>query len=195
MSSTLLEVFGYYFDERNGNRQRGDFHRGSENHVITTKIKELQYFMKFNEIFVLSILILLTNLCMKGVLVLLSDRKKSESKVKKEKKIMKMKSVTAMFMACLMAGSVMLGGCSGSDAASGSSEDQIIIYSNADEEAVDAMKKTLDDNGYEGEYVFQTFGTSELGGKLIAEGKNLEADNGDNEFFLPGQCSGAEQHV
>lgn len=89
---------------------------------------------------------------------------------------MKMKSVTAMFMACLMAGSVMLGGCSGSDAASGSSEDQIIIYSNADEEAVDAMKKTLDDNGYEGEYVFQTFGTSELGGKLIAEGKNLEAD-------------------
>ncbi|MFR4483346.1 hypothetical protein [Sellimonas intestinalis] len=33
--------------------------------VITTKIKELQYFMKFNEIFVLSILILLTNLCMK----------------------------------------------------------------------------------------------------------------------------------
>ena len=83
---------------------------------------------------------------------------------------MKMKSVTAMFMACLMAGSVMLGGCSGSDAASGSSEDQIIIYSNADEEAVDAMKKTLDDNGYEGEYVFQTFGTSELGGKLIAEG-------------------------
>ena len=65
---------------------------------------------------------------------------------------------------------------SGSDAASGSSEDQIIIYSNADEEAVDAIEKTLDDNGYEGEYVFQTFGTSELGGKLIAEGKNLEAD-------------------
>lgn len=90
---------------------------------------------------------------------------------------MKMKSVTAMVMACLMAGSVMLGGCSGSDAGtSGSSDDQVIIYSNADEEAVDAMKKTLDENGYEGEYVFQTFGTSELGGKLIAEGKNLEAD-------------------
>lgn len=90
---------------------------------------------------------------------------------------MKMKSVTAMVMACLMAGSVMLGGCSGSNAsAAGSSNDQVIIYSNADEEAVNAMKKTLDENGYEGEYVFQTFGTSELGGKLIAEGKNLEAD-------------------
>ena len=71
----------------------------------------------------------------------------------------------------------MLGGCSAGDSkASGSSDDQVIIYSNADEEAVDAMKETLDANGYEGEYMFQTFGTSELGGKLIAEGKNLEAD-------------------
>ena len=170
MSSTLLEVFGYYFVNAMVTVSAVIFIAGARTMVITTKIKELQYFMKFNEIFVLSTLILLTNLCIKGVLVLLSDRKKSEFKVKKEKKIMKMKSVTAMFMACLMAGSVMLGGCSGSDAASGSSEDQIIIYSNADEEAVDAMKKTLD------EYVFQTFGTSELGGKLIAEGKNLEAD-------------------
>nr|WP_317448716.1 extracellular solute-binding protein [uncultured Sellimonas sp.] len=177
MSSTLLEVFGYYFVNAMVTVSAVIFIAGARTMVITTKIKELQYFMKFNEIFVLSILILLTNLCMKGVLVLLSDRKKSEFKVKKEKKIMKMKSVTAMVMACLMAGSVMLGGCSGSDAGtSGSSDDQVIIYSNADEEAVDAMKKTLDENGYEGEYVFQTFGTSELGGKLIAEGKNLEAD-------------------
>lgn len=177
MSSTLLEVFGYYFVNAMVTVSAVIFIAGARTMVITTKIKELQYFMKFNEIFVLSILILLTNLCMKGVLVLLSDRKKSEFKVKKEKKIMKMKSVTAMVMACLMAGSVMLGGCSGSDAgSSGSSDDQVIIYSNADEEAVDAMKKTLDENGYEGEYVFQTFGTSELGGKLIAEGKNLEAD-------------------
>ena len=38
------------------------------------------------------------------------------------------------------------------------------------------MKNALDNNGYEGQYVFQTFGTSELGGKLIAEGSNLEAD-------------------
>ena len=177
MSSTLLEVFGYYFVNAMVTVSAVIFIAGARTMVITTKIKELQYFMKLNEIFVLSILILLTNLCMKGVLVLLSDRKKSEFKVKKEKKIMKMKSVTAMVMACLMAGAVMLGGCSGSDAGtSGSSDDQVIIYSNADEEAVDAMKQTSDENGYEGEYVFQTFGTSELGGKLIAEGKNLEAD-------------------
>ncbi len=30
--------------------------------------------------------------------------------------------------------------------------------------------------GYKDQYVFQTFGTSELGGKLMAEGTNLEAD-------------------
>lgn len=38
------------------------------------------------------------------------------------------------------------------------------------------MSETLDENGYKDQYIFQTFGTSELGGKLLAEGKNLEAD-------------------
>ena len=42
----------------------------------------------------------------------------------------------------------------------------VIIYSNADDEAVVAVKKALDSNGYEGKYIFQSFGTSELGGKL-----------------------------
>ena len=52
---------------------------------------------------------------------------------------MKMRQVTAMMMVCLVAGSLMLGGCSaGESKASGSSDDQVIIYSNADEEAVDA---------------------------------------------------------
>nr|WP_317282223.1 extracellular solute-binding protein [uncultured Sellimonas sp.] len=179
MSSTLLEVFGYYFVNAMVTVSAVIFIAGAKTMVITTKIKELQYFMKFNEIFVLSLLILVTNLCVKGVLFLLSDRKKAEAKItKKEKKTMKMKSVTAMMLVCLMAGSVVLGGCSGkgASASSGSGDDKVIIYSNADEEAVDAMKKTLDENGYKDEYVFQTFGTSELGGKLIAEGKDLEAD-------------------
>ena len=39
--------------------------------------------------------------------------------------------------------------------------DQVIIYSNADDEAVAAMKDALDENGYEGQYTFQSFGTSE----------------------------------
>ncbi len=53
---------------------------------------------------------------------------------------------------------------------------QVVIYSNADDEAITAMTNALDSNGYEGKYIFETFGTSELGGKLLAEGKNLEAD-------------------
>lgn len=53
---------------------------------------------------------------------------------------------------------------------------QAVIYSNADDEAVASMKKTLDANGYEGKYIVQSFGTSELGGKLLAEGTDIEAD-------------------
>ena len=38
------------------------------------------------------------------------------------------------------------------------------------------MTDTLNDNGYEGKFIFQSFGTSELGGKLLAEGTDIEAD-------------------
>lgn len=74
-------------------------------------------------------------------------------------------SVTLAFTAC-----VNLTGCSSDE------NEQVIIYSNADDEAVESMKKTLDANGYGGKYVFQSFGTSELGGKMLAEGKDIEAD-------------------
>lgn len=73
----------------------------------------------------------------------------------------------------------VIAGCGGDDSASNSSaasDDQVVIYTNADPEAQDAFKKALDNNGYEGKYVMQSFGTSELGGKLMAEGKNIEAD-------------------
>lgn len=69
----------------------------------------------------------------------------------------------------IFATSLGLAGCS-------NSKDQVVIYSNADDEAVTAMKTVLDSNGYEGKYLFQTLGTSELGGKLMTEGKNIEAD-------------------
>ena len=38
------------------------------------------------------------------------------------------------------------------------------------------MTNALNNNGYEGKYIIQSFGTSELGGKLLAESKNIEAD-------------------
>lgn len=92
---------------------------------------------------------------------------------KGEKREMKKRSYGTKAMAlglCAAMGLTGLAGC-------GSSQDeQVVIYSNADDEAVAAMKNALDANGYEGQYLFQTFGTSELGGKLLAEGTDLEAD-------------------
>ena len=70
----------------------------------------------------------------------------------------------------------MLVACGGNGGSSNGGEEQVVIYSNADEEAVTAMQNALDNNGYKGKYIFQTYGTSELGGKLLAEGTNLEAD-------------------
>ena len=58
----------------------------------------------------------------------------------------------------------------------GAKSEEVVIYSNADDEAIEGIKKTLDENGYDGRYIIQTFGTSELGGKLLAEGTNIEAD-------------------
>ncbi len=83
------------------------------------------------------------------------------------------KRAACMGLACVLGiSAVALGGC----AKKQSADSQVVIYSNADDEAVEAMKQALDNNGYEGQYIFQTFGTSELGGKLLAEGKNIEAD-------------------
>ena len=76
-------------------------------------------------------------------------------------------------LACVLGFSaVSLTGCEQTK----SEDEKVVIYSNADDEAVDAMKAALDDNGYKDQYIFQTFGTSELGGKLMAEGSNIEAD-------------------
>ncbi|RKD27171.1 iron(III) transport system substrate-binding protein [Caminicella sporogenes DSM 14501] len=56
------------------------------------------------------------------------------------------------------------------------SKKQVVIYTNADEEAIEVMKNVLDNEGYEGKYILKSFGTSELGGKLMAEGSAIEAD-------------------
>lgn len=52
----------------------------------------------------------------------------------------------------------LLCGCNGENSAN----EKVIIYSNADDEAVEAMKSALDNNGYADKYIFTTFGTSEL---------------------------------
>lgn len=74
-----------------------------------------------------------------------------------------------LFAAALL---LIVTGCSKKTAG----EKQVIIYSNADDEAAVSAKKALDENGFSGKYIFQSFGTSELGGKLFAEGNAIEAD-------------------
>ncbi|WP_429973777.1 extracellular solute-binding protein [Enterococcus sp. AZ163] len=67
---------------------------------------------------------------------------------------------------------LLLSACSSGNAAN----EKVVIYTNADEEPVEVIKDVLDKNGFEGNYTLQSFGTSELGGKLLAEGTNIEAD-------------------
>ena len=78
------------------------------------------------------------------------------------------KIITISLMLCSM--SVAFIGCSPK------SEQKVVIYTNADKEAVESMQKSLNTSGYEGKYVLQTLGTSELGGKLMAEGDEIEAN-------------------
>lgn len=83
-----------------------------------------------------------------------------------------MKKSTVMMLGTVST-AIVLAACGGVEAGS---KDQVIIYSNADDEAVQVMEATLDKKGYEGKYLIQSFGTSELGGKIMAEGKDIEAD-------------------
>lgn len=62
---SLMEVFAYYFINGMVTVSAVIFLAGTKTMLITTKIKQLQYFNKFNEIFVLSIVILLINLSVK----------------------------------------------------------------------------------------------------------------------------------
>ena len=173
-ASSLLEVFSYYFINAMVTVSALIFIAGARTMVITTKIKQLQYVNKFNEVFVLSLLILFTNLAARALFSALAQRKTVKNH-RKERKLKPMKRIAAM----MLAGVIAAGGCAsvtGCSSAGAGEDAQVVIYSNADDEAVTAMKNALDANGYEGQYSFQIFGTSELGGKLLAEGTNLEAD-------------------
>ena len=80
--STLLQVFSYYFVNAMVTVSAVIFIAGARTMVITTKIKELQYYTKFNEVFVLSLLILAVNLIAKGVFhYIATDRQKVKKTV------------------------------------------------------------------------------------------------------------------
>lgn len=85
------------------------------------------------------------------------------------------RKLMSMGLAVMMAATVMTG-CGNGKKSGDASSSKVVIYSNADDEAITAMQHALDDNGYKDKYTIEGFGTSELGGKLLAEGKNIEAD-------------------
>ncbi|MGX8832699.1 extracellular solute-binding protein [Amedibacillus sp. YH-ame6] len=162
--STILEMFAYYFTNSMVTISALIFIVGAKTAVLTTKIKELQHFAKFDEIFVLSLLILITNLIVKGLVQLYAHKKEGKQVEKKSFSIKKI--VLALGAVVLLAFTFIFG----------TSQEKVVIYSNADEEALVAIRHALDENGFADQYILQSFGTSELGGKLMAEGSNIEAD-------------------
>jgi len=63
--STIIEMFGYYFINSMVTISAVIFLVSARTSVITSKIQELQHFEDYNQIFVLSIIILLTNIIVK----------------------------------------------------------------------------------------------------------------------------------
>ena len=64
--SSLIQVFSYYFINSMVTISALIFIAGARTMVLTTMIKQLQYTNRFNEVFVLSLLILATNLAAKA---------------------------------------------------------------------------------------------------------------------------------
>lgn len=84
---------------------------------------------------------------------------------------MNFKKFTTSALALTLA-AISITGCS----AKASAPSQVVFYSNADDEVIACIETVLKENGYDGKYIFQSLGTSELGGKMLAEGNNIEAD-------------------
>lgn len=100
---------------------------------------------------------------------------------------MKRNVKTTLMTILLALGTLFAAGC-GSDPAP-----KTVIYTNADEEAQNSMKAALDKNGFENQYIMQSFGTAELGGKLMAEGKKIEADLITMSSYYVGSAQQANQ--
>lgn len=72
--SSLIEVFSYYFINSIVTISALIFIAGARTMVLTTMIKQLQCVNRFNEVFVLSLLILVTNLATKALFAWLAGR-------------------------------------------------------------------------------------------------------------------------
>ena len=77
---TLVEMFSYLFTNAMVTISAIIFLVGAHRATMTTKIKELQHFNKFDDIFILALLLLLTNLTVKYVIYLVFTKEKKSFK-------------------------------------------------------------------------------------------------------------------
>lgn len=68
---TIIDIFGYYFFNSMVTISAVIFLTSANTMVITTKLKELQHFGRFNDIFMLSLFLLLINVIMQGLIQLI----------------------------------------------------------------------------------------------------------------------------
>lgn len=206
---TILHVFGYYFVNAMVTISAVVFLTGARTQVITTEISALQHLAEYDRIFALSVLILATNLIVKGIIAFATRERRGVrvrepatrpvavfEPVHRDAKLAaftrpaasgsatfhlpaayrgRTHSIATKTLSALLAALLVAFGF-GAFTSTAEADGQVVIYTNADDEAVAAFRHALDDNGFKGKYVIQGFGTSELGGKLLAEGKALEAD-------------------
>ena len=85
MKTTILEVLSYYFINAMVTVSAVIFIAGARTMVMTTKIKELQYYTKYNEVFILSLFIIVTKLVVKTALGYLIKRENIKRGIKNEK--------------------------------------------------------------------------------------------------------------
>ena len=88
-AASLIETFSYYFINSMVTISALIFLAGARTMVITTKIKQLQYINEYDQVFVLSLLILATNLIAKAIFTWLANKssRKGSSNAKKRKEM------------------------------------------------------------------------------------------------------------
>ena len=88
-AASLIETFSYYFINSMVTISALIFLAGARTMVLTTKIKQLQYINEYDQVFVLSLLILSTNLIAKAIFTWLANKssRKGSSNAKKRKEM------------------------------------------------------------------------------------------------------------
>lgn len=88
-AASLIETFSYYLINSMVTISALIFLAGARTMVLTTKIKQLQYINEYDQVFVLSLLILATNLIAKAIFTWLANKssRKGSSNAKKRKEM------------------------------------------------------------------------------------------------------------